>query len=229
MAATASNSSRRDDPLGADSVDMTTHYLQTGATRFPGVQIFEQSHNEELLTEASRWVDDTSGVDQKTTTTVAMDFGRITIDRELVLYLFGTPGQDRFGFMWDDICNGALGAVVLVDTRRIDQCFPAVDYFEARQIPFVLAVNCFDGVAKHSLDDVRAALAVRDEVPVFYTDAQLRFFAPSFADNFNFALGVNNLFDIKSPGCLGCETNNLAVSVHDVPGRYVYARASVKM
>jgi signal recognition particle receptor subunit beta len=129
---------------------------------------------EELLSEAGRPLDDIRGVEGKHTTTVAMDFGRITLREDLVLYLFGTPGQDRFHFMWDDLVTGAIGAVVLVDTERLEQCFDAVDYFEARQIPFVLAVNCFDGVAKHSIDDVRSALAVRDQVPVFYTDARNR-------------------------------------------------------
>ena len=111
---------------------------------------------------------------RKAETTVAMDFGRIALPGDLWLYLFGTPGQDRFHFMWDDLVTGAIGAVVLVDTERLESCFDAVDYFEARQIPFVLAVNCFDGVAKHSIEDVRSALAVRDETPVFYTDARNR-------------------------------------------------------
>ena len=127
------------------------------------------------MTEHSVGVDDAGGVsDRKTSTTVAMDFGRIALPGDLWLYLFGTPGQDRFHFMWDDLITGAIGAVVLVDTERLEQCFDAVDYFEARQIPFVLAVNCFDGVAKHDLDAVREALAVRPEVPVFYTDARNR-------------------------------------------------------
>ncbi len=91
-----------------------------------------------------------------------MDFGRITVDETLVMYLFGTPGQERFGFMWDDICTGALGAVVLVDTRRIDQCFPAIDYFEAKQVPFVVGVNIFDGAPRYAIDEVRDALGVGD-------------------------------------------------------------------
>ena len=110
------------------------------------------------LGEFSIGVDDAGGVsDRKTTTTVAMDFGRIALPGQLWLYLFGTPGQDRFLFMWDDLVRGAIGAVVLVDTDRLDQCFPAVDYFESRGIPFVVGVNCFDGVAKHALEDVREA------------------------------------------------------------------------
>ena len=102
------------------------------------------------MTSVSAGVDDITHVSQKTTTTVAMDFGRITVDETLVMYLFGTPGQERFGFMWDDICAGALGAVVLVDTRRIDQCFPGIDYFEAKGIPFVVGVNGFDGAPRYA-------------------------------------------------------------------------------
>ena len=147
-----------------------------GKTTFIGsISDIEPLSTEAAMTEHSVGVDDAGGVsDRKTSTTVAMDFGRIALPGDLWLYLFGTPGQDRFHFMWDDLVTGAIGAVVLVDTERLEQCFDAVDYFEARQIPFVLAVNCFDGVARHSLDDVRSALAVRDEVPVFYTDARHR-------------------------------------------------------
>jgi signal recognition particle receptor subunit beta len=147
-----------------------------GKTTFIGsISDIEPLSTEAAMTEHSVGVDDAGGVsDRKTSTTVAMDFGRIALPGDLWLYLFGTPGQDRFHFMWDDLVTGAIGAVVLVDTERLESCFDAVDYFEARQIPFVLAVNCFDGVAKHSLDDVRAALAVRAEVPVFYTDARSR-------------------------------------------------------
>jgi signal recognition particle receptor subunit beta len=103
-----------------------------------------------------------------------MDFGRITVDESLVMYLFGTPGQDRFGFMWDDLCTGAIGAVVLVDTRRIDQCFPAVDYFEAKRLPFVIGVNCFDGASRHPLGEVRDALGVGPDVPMLECDARRR-------------------------------------------------------
>jgi uncharacterized protein len=147
-----------------------------GKTTFIGsISDIEPLSTEAAMTEHSVGVDDPGGVsDRKTSTTVAMDFGRIALPGDLWLYLFGTPGQDRFHFMWDDLVTGAIGAVVLVDTERLEQCFDAVDYFEARQIPFVLAVNCFDGVAKHSIDDVRSALAVRDHVPVFYTDARNR-------------------------------------------------------
>src|SRR3954453_17070257 len=110
----------------------------------------------------------------KTTTTVAMDFGRITIDEGLVLYLFGTPGQDRFGFMWDDLAVGALGAIVLVDTRRLDDCFPAIDYFEHLGLPFVVAVNRFDGDMAHSVDEVRDALDIHPSIPLVPCDARSR-------------------------------------------------------
>ncbi len=127
---------------------------------------------EAAMTEVSIGVDDTSKVAGKTTTTVAMDFGRLRIDGGFMLYLFGTPGQDRFGFMWDDLVRGALGAIVLVDTRRFDDCWYAVDYFEDRDIPFVVGVNCFEGMLHHDLDDVREALAVGENVPVLSFDAR---------------------------------------------------------
>ena len=133
-----------------------------GKTTFIGsISDIEPLSTEAAMTEHSLGVDDAGGVsDRKTTTTVAMDFGRIGLPGNLWLYLFGTPGQDRFLFMWDDLVLGAIGAVVLVDTDRLEQCFPAIDYFESRGIPFVVAVNCFDGVAKHHLEDVREALQV---------------------------------------------------------------------
>ncbi|MEU6395271.1 ATP/GTP-binding protein [Streptomyces sp. NPDC046939] len=127
---------------------------------------------EELLSEAGRPVDDTQGVEGKHTTTVAMDFGRITLRENLVLYLFGTPGQDRFWFLWDELATGALGAVVLADTRRLEDCFAAVDYFERRAIPFVVGVNCFDGAARYPADSVRQALDLEDSVPVVLCDAR---------------------------------------------------------
>ncbi|GHG82374.1 GTP-binding protein [Streptomyces griseocarneus] len=129
---------------------------------------------EELLTEASRPVDDTSGVEAKRTTTVAMDFGRITLRDDLVLYLFGTPGQNRFWFLWDELAQGALGAVVLADTRRLEDCFAAVDYFERRGIAFTLAVNCFDGAERHPEEAVRDALDLDPGVPVVMCDARER-------------------------------------------------------
>ena len=117
---------------------------------------------EAAMTTASVGIDDTSKVSTKTTTTVAMDFGRITIDDDLILYLFGTPGQDRFGFMWDDLVVGALGAVVLVDLRRIDDCFPAIDFFESRNVPFIVAINRFEDEATPNLAEVREALDLDD-------------------------------------------------------------------
>ncbi|MFC3571835.1 ATP/GTP-binding protein [Streptomyces yaanensis] len=129
---------------------------------------------EEVLTEAGLPVDDTSGVEGKHTTTVAMDFGRISVREDLVLYLFGTPGQDRFWFLWDELASGALGAVVLADTRRLEDCFAAVDYFERRFIPFVIAVNCFEGAARYPADAVRRALDLDDGVPVVLCDARER-------------------------------------------------------
>ncbi|MFC7886739.1 ATP/GTP-binding protein [Streptomyces sp. NPDC057376] len=129
---------------------------------------------EEQLSEAGRLVDDTDGLDRKVTTTVAMDFGRITIRSGLSLYLFGTPGQDRFWFLWDELSQGALGAVVLADTRRLADCFPAVDYFEHRHIPFVVAVNCFTGARRHETHDVLRALDLDRGTPVVLCDARDR-------------------------------------------------------
>ncbi|MEU4092241.1 ATP/GTP-binding protein [Streptomyces sp. NPDC026673] len=129
---------------------------------------------EEQLTEAGRHVDDTGGVERKTTTTVAMDFGRITIRAGLSLYLFGTPGQDRFWFLWDELSQGALGAVVLADTRRLEECFPAVDFFEHRKIPFAVAVNRFPGSHEHLPEDIARALDLQDGTPVVLCDARDR-------------------------------------------------------
>jgi uncharacterized protein len=124
------------------------------------------------MTSVAAGVDDGALVPGKTTTTVAMDFGRITIDESVKLYVFGTPGQDRFGFMWADLARGALGALVMVDARRLDDCYPAVDYFERAGVPFVVAVNEFDGLLAHDLETVRWALAVNPAVPVIAFDAR---------------------------------------------------------
>lgn len=129
---------------------------------------------EEVLTSASEGIDDLSGVERKNTTTVALDFGRITISKDLILYLFGTPGQDRFWFMWDELAQGALGAVVLADTRRLESCFPAVDFFERRGLPFVVGVNCFDGAYRYGTEEVRGALDVDPSVPLLLCDARDR-------------------------------------------------------
>ena len=132
-------------------------------------------NTEAWMTQASRSVDPLHGTEEKTTTTVAMDFGRITLARDLILYLFGTPGQPRFWPMWDDLCRGASAALVLVDTRRLDVSFPAVNYFENdSDVPFVVAVNLFDGRQTHPLDQVRDALGVADTVPLTTIDARDR-------------------------------------------------------
>ncbi len=129
---------------------------------------------EAVMTSASAGIDDLTHVSGKTTTTVAMDFGRITLDQDLILYLFGTPGQDRFWFMWDDLVRGAIGAVVLVDTRRLADCFPAIDYFENSGLPFVVALNVFDGTQTHNPEEVREALQLNAETPIITTDARRR-------------------------------------------------------
>ena len=127
---------------------------------------------EEPLTETGKHVDSTIGVERKTTTTVAMDFGRFTLREDLVLYLFGTPGQERFWFMWDELALGAVGAVVLADTRRLADCFPAIDYFERREIPFIIALNVFEGARRYSIEDVRAALDLDPSLPIVMCDAR---------------------------------------------------------
>ena len=129
---------------------------------------------EEYLTDESVGVDDVAGVEMKSTTTVAMDFGRITLNHDLVLYLFGTPGQDRFLFVWDELALGAIGAIVLADTRRLAECFPSVDYFERRGLPFIVAVNCFDGTRNYQTDEVQLALNLDAGVPVIMCDARRR-------------------------------------------------------
>ncbi|MEV6764553.1 ATP/GTP-binding protein [Streptomyces sp. NPDC051105] len=129
---------------------------------------------EALMTEASEETDDLTATPDKLTTTVAMDFGRITLDDDLVLYLFGTPGQQRFWFMWDDLVRGAIGAVVLADTRRLKDCFPALDYFESCGLPYVVAVNHFDGSERFEPEDVREALTIPPRVPVMIMDARRR-------------------------------------------------------
>jgi signal recognition particle receptor subunit beta len=129
---------------------------------------------EMAMTEVAAEIDRTGLVPEKTTTTVALDFGRLTIDDDIMLYLFGTPGQDRFGFMWDELTVGAIGALVIVDTRRLDDCYPAVDFFERAGLPFVVGINLFDGMLRHEMDDVRWALAVADDTPVISLDARER-------------------------------------------------------
>ncbi|WP_189295521.1 GTP-binding protein [Streptomyces albospinus] len=146
-----------------------------GKTTFVGsVSEITPLQTEAVMTQASAETDDLSATPEKTTTTVAMDFGRITLDQDLVLYLFGTPGQQRFWFMWDDLVRGAIGAIVMADTRRLDDCFPALDYFESCGLPYVVAVNHFEGTESYEVDDVRDALTVPPEVPVVIMDARRR-------------------------------------------------------
>ncbi|MEX2971117.1 ATP/GTP-binding protein [Streptomyces sp. C184] len=149
--------------------------LGVGKTTFIGaISEIEPLDTEAAITQVSVGVDSLAGVENKTTTTVALDFGRITLDPTIVLYLFGTPGQDRFSFLWDDLVEGALGSIVLVDTRRIEDSFPALDYFEERGTPFVLAVNRFDGARHFALEEVREALGIDGGVPVLACDARGR-------------------------------------------------------
>ncbi|AYA24543.1 MULTISPECIES: GTP-binding protein [Rhodococcus] len=129
---------------------------------------------EALVTNASDGVDNLSATPQKATTTVAMDFGRISLADDLVLYLFGTPGQHRFWFMWDDLIRGAIGAIVLIDTRRLDESFAAVDFFEARNLPFIVAINEFDDAPRYPLEDIRQAMAISADVPIVSIDARAR-------------------------------------------------------
>lgn len=146
-----------------------------GKTTFVGsISEITPLTTEASVTSISAGVDDVRLVRSKSATTVAMDFGRITLSDSLVLYLFGTPGQDRFLFLWDELVTGAIGAVVLVDTRRLADCFAAVSYFERSGLPFVVAVNCFDGVVTHTLEEIREALVVPPHVPLIYTDARDR-------------------------------------------------------
>ena len=146
-----------------------------GKTTFVGaVSEIDPLTTEAVMTAASLGVDDLSKTPDKVATTVAMDFGRITLDRDLILYLFGTPGQSRFWFMWDDLCRGAIGAVVLVDTRRLADCFSAIDYFEDARLPYAIGINGFYGQQTHATEDVREALAVPLHVPVLSCDARSR-------------------------------------------------------
>jgi signal recognition particle receptor subunit beta len=146
-----------------------------GKTTFVGsVSEIMPLSTEVVMTAASGGIDDLSRLPDKTTTTVAMDFGRVTLDAGLVLYMFGTPGQHRFWFMWDDLIQGAIGAVVLVDTRRLSESFPAVDYFEDAGLPFVVGINGFYGEYPHSIINVQEALAVSQDVPVIECDARKR-------------------------------------------------------
>jgi signal recognition particle receptor subunit beta len=146
-----------------------------GKTTFVGaVSEIMPLRTEALMTTESEGVDDTAAVTTKSTTTVAMDFGRLTLAEDLVLFLFGTPGQKRFWFMWDDLCHGAIGAVLLVDTSRLEDSFSPLDYFESKGLPFIVAVNLFDGAKRYRLEEVASALALPADVPILEVDARDR-------------------------------------------------------
>ena len=172
--------SKRSDPSRGAAMPLAVKILVAGGfgvgkTSMVGaVSEIRPLRTEEQLTDRSVGVDDVSGVERKTTTTVAMDFGRITIRDGLVLYLFGTPGQDRFWFMWDELALGALGAVVLADTRRLADCFPSIDYFERRKLPFIVGVNCFDGAIRYDTEEIRGALDLDPKIPVILCDVRKR-------------------------------------------------------
>ncbi|HWN60504.1 MAG TPA: ATP/GTP-binding protein [Streptosporangiaceae bacterium] len=171
---------RHSDPVKAEVVPATAKILIAGGfgvgktTLVGAISEIRPLSTEEVLSDRSIGIDDTSGADRKTTTTVAMDFGRITFRTDLTLYLFGTPGQERFWFMWDELAYGAVGAVVLADTRRLADCFAAVDYFEHRATPFLVAVNCFDGAPRYQPEDVQIALDLDPDTPVVLCDARQR-------------------------------------------------------
>ena len=146
-----------------------------GKTTFVGsVSEIMPLTTEAVMTEASAGTDDLSATPNKRTTTVAMDFGRVSLDADLILYLFGTPGQHRFWFMWDDLVRGAIGAVVLVDTRRLADSFAAIDFFEDRGLPYIVGLNCFDGVLQHRIEDVREAMSIDSAIPIVSCDARHR-------------------------------------------------------
>ncbi|HEV2371059.1 MAG TPA: ATP/GTP-binding protein [Streptosporangiaceae bacterium] len=166
-------SSDGSDPFPSTVKLLVAGGFGVGKTTFVGsVSEIEPLTTEEIITAASIGIDNLDGIGSKKTTTVALDFGRITLARSLVLYLFGTPGQNRFWFMWDELSRGAKGAIIMADTRRLDACFDAVDFFESRGINFVVAVNEFDGTFRYSADEVRAALELKPHIPITVCDAR---------------------------------------------------------
>ncbi|WP_405007014.1 ATP/GTP-binding protein [Kitasatospora purpeofusca] len=182
MAPSAPRPSSPSSPLSSPAVPAAVKILIAGGfgvgktTLVGAVSEVAPLRTEEYLTRASEGVDDLAGVDNKETTTVALDFGRITVNPELVVYLFGTPGQERFWFMWNDLVNGALGGVVIADTRRLDTSFASIDFFESRGIPFVVAINCFHGHNTRTADEIRGALDLDPQVPMLIGDVRERTF-----------------------------------------------------
>jgi uncharacterized protein len=168
----SARSDRDRPPLAAHKILIAGGFGSGKTTLVGAISEVRPLRTEERLTTASVGLDDLSGVGGKTTTTVALDFGRITISSQIVLYLFGLPGQERFSFLWDELAYGALGVVILADVRRLTDCFPSVNYFEQRRLPFVVGINCFDEAPRYDPEEVRIALDLDPGVPVVLCDAR---------------------------------------------------------